>query len=44
MTLASKRVKYLLDNYAEPSMEIEVKEELNAFVANKKASMPDSFT
>ena len=26
------------------SMEIEVKEALNAFVANKKASMPDSFT
>ena len=44
MTLASKRVKYLLDNYAEPSMVIEVKEALSAFVANKKASMPDSFT
>ena len=44
MTLASKRVKNLLDNYAKPSLEVEVEEALNAFVNNKKASMPDSFT
>ncbi len=44
MTLASKRVKNLLDNYAKPSLEVEIEEALNAFVNNKKASMPDSFT
>ena len=44
MNLASQRVKYLLDNYAKPSLEISVEEALTSFVENKKASMPDSFT
>jgi trimethylamine:corrinoid methyltransferase-like protein len=33
-----------LDNYAKPALEVEVEEALTAFVNNKKASMPDSFT
>ena len=44
MSLASRRVKNLLDNYAKPSLELGVEEALNAYVNNKKASMPDSFT
>ena len=44
MNLASQRVKYLLDNYAKPSLETSVEEALTSFVENKKASMPDSFT
>jgi trimethylamine--corrinoid protein Co-methyltransferase len=44
MKLASRRAKSLLDNYVKPSMDIGVEEALNAFVSNKKTSMPDSFT
>ena len=44
ISLASSRVKYLLENYAKPNLENGVEEALNAFVINKKASMPDSFT
>ena len=44
ISLASSRVKNLLDNYAKPDLENGVEEALNAFVINKKASMPDSFT
>ena len=44
ISLASRRVKNLLENYAKPNLENGVEEALNAFVINKKASMPDSFT
>jgi len=41
--LATKRVKYLLDNYQQPALDPEVLGRLEAYVAEKKASMPDSF-
>jgi trimethylamine--corrinoid protein Co-methyltransferase len=44
MKIASRRAKSLLDNYVKPSLDIGVEEALNAFVSNKKTSMPDSFT
>ena len=44
ISLASRRVKNLLENYAKPNLENGVEAALNAFVINKKASMPDSFT
>ena len=44
MKIASRRAKILLDNYVKPSLDIGVEEALNAFVSNKKTSMPDSFT
>ncbi|MBO9466794.1 trimethylamine methyltransferase family protein [Tropicibacter sp. R15_0] len=44
VALASERVKFLLDNYKQPSMDPGIAEALAGYVANKKASMPDSFT
>ena len=41
--LAAERVKYLLDNYQKPAIDPEVEAKLRAFVADKKASMPDAF-
>ncbi|SFM14852.1 trimethylamine methyltransferase family protein [Shimia aestuarii] len=41
--LASLRVEKLLAGYQKPAMDPGVEEALNAYVAEKKASMPDSF-
>ncbi len=43
LTLASERVRKLLASYEQPSMDPATAEALDAFVAAKKASMPDSF-
>ncbi|MEL6958031.1 MAG: trimethylamine methyltransferase family protein [Pseudomonadota bacterium] len=42
--LASSRVEKLLDSYQEPPMDPDTRARLEAYVADKKASMPDSFT
>jgi len=42
-TLASSRVEKLIDSYKAPPMDPEIKAKLEAYVAEKKASMPDSF-
>jgi len=42
-TLASQRVKYLLDNYRQPGMNPDTAGALDAYIAEKKASMPESF-
>ena len=42
--LASRRVAYLLDNYQQPALDPEIAAQLAAYVADKKAAMPDSFT
>ena len=44
MELARQKVKFLLENYRQPAMDPEVEARLRAYVADKKASMPDSFT
>jgi trimethylamine--corrinoid protein Co-methyltransferase len=44
VALASARVKYLLDTYQQPPIDPAVHEALVAYVAEKKASMPDAFT
>ncbi|MGH1413153.1 MAG: trimethylamine methyltransferase family protein [Pelagimonas sp.] len=44
VALASARVKYLLDNYKQPALDPEILAALTKYVADKKASMPDSFT
>ncbi len=44
VALASARVKYLLDNYKQPALDPEIYQALTKYVADKKASMPDSFT
>ena len=41
VNLASKRVKYLLDNYQKPALEPGVQEALLDFIRKKKASQPD---
>jgi trimethylamine--corrinoid protein Co-methyltransferase len=41
--LASGRVKELLDAYQQPALDPEIEKALRAYVAEKKASMPDSF-
>ena len=41
--LASLRVKKLIDSYRQPPLDPEIEERLRAYVAEKKASMPDSF-
>ncbi len=41
-TLASERVEFLLREYQTPQLDQGVEEELNAFMAKQKASMPDS--
>ncbi len=42
--LASARVEHLLANYQQPQMDPATKEALEAYIADKKASMPDAFT
>lgn len=42
--LATSRVEHLLANYQQPQLDPAVNEALNAYVAEKKASMPDAFT
>ncbi len=44
MALASARVAQLLGDYEPPAIDPAVREALKAFVAQKKASMPDSFS
>ncbi len=44
MTLAASRVKKLLDTYQQPQMDPGIAEALTSYVAQKKASMPDSFS
>ncbi len=41
--LASRRVAHLLANYQEPPLDPAIKAALDAYVAEKKASMPDAF-
>jgi len=41
--LASARVTELLDAYQQPALDPEIEKALRAYVAEKKASMPDSF-
>ncbi len=42
-TLATARVKYLLDNYQQPALDPAIAEALAEYVARKKESMPDAF-
>lgn len=42
-TLATSRVARLLENYQAPDLDPEIRAKLEAYVADKKASMPDSF-
>jgi trimethylamine--corrinoid protein Co-methyltransferase len=44
VALASARVEKLLATYQQPAMDPAIAQALAAYVANKKASMPDSFT
>ncbi|EBA17764.1 trimethylamine methyltransferase family protein [Roseobacter sp. SK209-2-6] len=41
--LATNRVEYLLANYQQPALDPAINEALHSYVAEKKASMPDSF-
>ncbi len=41
--LASARVKRLLDTYQQPTLDPDIEARLRAYVAEKKAAMPDSF-
>ena len=41
--LASIRVKKMIDTYQKPALDPAIEEALNAYVAEKKASMPDAF-
>jgi trimethylamine--corrinoid protein Co-methyltransferase len=43
-TLATARVKKMLDTYQQPMLDPEIEGRLRAYVADKKASMPDAFT
>ncbi|WP_106744292.1 trimethylamine methyltransferase family protein [Yoonia maritima] len=42
-TLATARVKKMLDTYQQPALDPEIEARLRAYVAEKKASMPDAF-
>lgn len=42
--LAAIRVKKLLDDYQQPSLEQSIKEGLDAFMAKRKSELPDSFS
>ncbi len=42
-TLASARVKKMVDTYVQPPLDPEIEARLRAYVVDKKASMPDSF-
>lgn len=44
VALATARVQKLLDNYKQPQLDPAIAEALAQYVADKKASMPDSFT
>ena len=44
MSFASARVKRLLETYQKPTLDPAIEEALDAYVAKKKESMPDSFT
>ncbi|MCZ4351364.1 trimethylamine methyltransferase family protein [Roseovarius aestuarii] len=43
MTLANLRVNRMLDTYQQPPLDPAIAEALDAYVAQKKAAMPDSF-
>ncbi|MDP5358777.1 MAG: trimethylamine methyltransferase family protein, partial [Paracoccaceae bacterium] len=43
-TLATARVAKMLDTYQQPPLDPEIEARLRAYVATKKASMPDAFT
>jgi trimethylamine--corrinoid protein Co-methyltransferase len=43
VALARERIKKLLGDYQKPSIDPAIEEALNAYVAEKKASMPDAF-
>jgi len=43
MTLASLRVEKMLGDYQQPTMDPAVRDELDTYVANKKAAEPDNF-
>jgi len=43
MTLANQKVKTMLATYVEPELDPAIKAALETYVAEKKASMPDSF-
>ena len=43
MALAAKRVEHLLATYQQPALDPAITEALDAYVAEKKASMPDAF-
>jgi len=42
-TLATARVEKLVNDYIQPALDPEIEARLRAYVADKKASMPDSF-
>ena len=42
--LASIRVQQLLDRYQQPALDPGIAQALDAYIAEKKASMPDAFT
>jgi len=42
-TLASIRVQRMIDTYQQPTLDPEIEARLRAYVAEKKASMPDAF-
>jgi len=44
VALARARMQRLLDTYQKPAIDADVEAALSAYVAEKKASMPDSFT
>lgn len=44
VALASARMKTLLDGYQKPAMDPAISEALDAYVVQKKAAVPDSFT
>ncbi|MDF1801428.1 trimethylamine methyltransferase family protein [Thalassovita sp.] len=44
MTLASVRVQKMLSDYVQPALDPAISEALTAYVAQKKASMPDAFS
>ena len=42
-SLAASRVQYLIDNYQQPPLDPIIKQALEAYIDDKKASMPDAF-
>ena len=43
MLLAAQRIEILMQNYQKPDLDPAIAEALDAYVVQKKASMPDSF-